>query len=408
MRYGHRCSYALMLAIAFATCEGIATAQQTESNQVPSVLLRFSDSKQEKPGIVGDLTEANLRADQVWIDEQIQQAQLQLPLLPSPQIQPSNPITAAAPSPGVTPQNQSPGPTGPTSGISLASALTRPGFGQFRLPPALSTRRGSESQKNSTSVVQGGESKARLSKDAGNLLRLSPTAVGVSTPRRNPVTTDTRVRGQRMGQLVASGSYWVPARADLDTMLNKIDSRIVEDVLVIKGPYSSRFGPGANFVDVELLHAPRSSSGRDSGGSTVADYRLNGEQFYGRQTLWAADEDWGLHVSYGHGTGNDYMSGAPDVQIPASYNSRELYLVAGRDLGDGSTLEFNYLRLDQTGVEFPGQAFDIDYLVTNAYEVMYRSDATGMADRLEFETWYNETRFAGSASRKVDQFSVPA
>ena len=37
---------------------------------------------------------------------------------------------------------------------------------------------------------------------------------------------------------------------DLDTMLNKIDSRIVNDITVIKGPYSALYGPGSNFVDV--------------------------------------------------------------------------------------------------------------------------------------------------------------
>ena len=44
-----------------------------------------------------------------------------------------------------------------------------------------------------------------------------------------------------MGQLAASGSYWIPARIDLDTLLSKIDSRIVDDVIVINS-FSKYFG----------------------------------------------------------------------------------------------------------------------------------------------------------------------
>ena len=58
----------------------------------------------------------------------------------------------------------------------------------------------------------------------------------------------------RAARLLASGSYWAPARQDLDTMLSKIDSRIISDMIVIKGPYSARYGPGFDFVDFQKRH----------------------------------------------------------------------------------------------------------------------------------------------------------
>ena len=69
---------------------------------------------------------------------------------------------------------------------------------------------------------------------------------------------------------------------DLDTMLSKIDSRIIDNMIVVKGPYSSRYGPGFDFVDVQLLDAPRFMDGFQSRGSSSVDYKTNGEQWYGR------------------------------------------------------------------------------------------------------------------------------
>lgn len=78
------------------------------------------------------------------------------------------------------------------------------------------------------------EAITRVTTDAGNLLGKSPSVLSVETQRRNPIVTDPRVRGSRVGALAASGSYWVPARIDLDTVLRKIDSRDINRVTVIK------------------------------------------------------------------------------------------------------------------------------------------------------------------------------
>jgi hypothetical protein len=69
----------------------------------------------------------------------------------------------------------------------------------------------------------------------------------------------------------------------------------------------------------------------------------------------------------------------------------------GGDFGGDRQVEFHYLRLDQTGVELPGQAFDIDLLCTDGYEVTYIAEDQAYADRVALDVWYNRTRLDGSA-----------
>lgn len=189
-------------------------------------------------------------------------------------------------------------------------------------------------------------------------------------------------------------------------MLSKIDSRIVQDVIVVKGPYSALYGPGFSFYDVELLAAPRFQNGREMHGSTGLDYQTNGQQFYGRQNLWGGSENWGFRVGYGHRTGNDYESGS-GMDIPASYNSRDMDVALGLDLSPDSHLDFSYLRLDQTDVEFPAQAFDMDFLVTDGYELTYVLENQTYFDRLCLDTWYNRTRFEGNSQRPSKRRQIP-
>lgn len=255
-------------------------------------------------------------------------------------------------------------------------------------------------------IVITADAKFRVTTDAGNLLGRTPAANGVDTQKRSPVVTDPRVRGNRVGRLAASGSYWVPARLDLDTMLSKIDSRIISDMIVIKGPFSVEHGPGFEFVDIELLRSPRYEDDSQSYGSTSVDYKTNGEQVYGRQQVWGGGTDWGFRVGYGHRTGNDYKAGS-GAAINASYNSRDWDVALGYDLSDDSQIEFSYLRLDQTGVELPGQAFDIDFLVTDGYETTYTLVDQPNFDRLEIETWYNRTRFEGNAQQPGKRRQFP-
>jgi outer membrane receptor protein involved in Fe transport len=271
---------------------------------------------------------------------------------------------------------------------------------------ALSRSRRAAIARSGVERILGVESRFRATTDAGALLGKSPSILGVKTQHRSPIVSDPRIRGSRVGSLAASGSYWVPARIDLDTMLNKIDSRILADAIVIKGPYSVRYGPGFDFVDVQLLPAPRFLSGFESHASIASDYHTNGQQLYGRQQVWGGSPSWGYRVGYGHRTGNDYRAGTGE-EFPASYNSRDVDVALGGDLSPESSWEFNYLRLDQTNVEFPGQAYDIDVLMTDGFDVAYEVRNQAAYDRYQFNTWYNRTRFDGSAQREGKRRQFP-
>ena len=280
-------------------------------------------------------------------------------------------------------------------------------FGDVNQVSGLPANRESLAKSPAADAVFREEALGRRTADVGDLLRRSKGAHGVSIQNRTPIVSDTRVRGQRVGQVLASGSYWAPARMDLDTMMSKIDSRLVQDSIVIKGPYASRYGPGFRFVDLEFLQSPRYENGYEGHGSTSGTYNSNGEQFYGRQSFWGGSDDYGFHISYGHRTGNDYETGQDDFYIPSSYKSRDLFIAYGFDVGDHQKIEINALRLDQTDLEFPGLVTDLNFLVTDGYEISYTNEKPIFADRFTSEVWYNRTRFEGDTKRPGKARQIP-
>lgn len=291
---------------------------------------------------------------------------------------------------------------------TAASALARSVFGDTDSNRSLlSQARRARTLAPGSDVVVGSEGRFRMTSDSGSLLGRSQSTSGVAIQNRNPIVSDPRVRGDRIGRLVASGSYWFPARQDLDTALSKIDSRIIENMIVIKGPYSALHGPGFNFVDFQLLPAPRYLDGPERHGSTSLDYLTNGQQWYGRQSVWGGNETFGYRVSYGHRTGSDYRTGSGS-KLPSSYNSRDLDVALGYDISDDSRIDFSYLRLDQSNVEFPGLVFDINALETDGFTLNYTVENQANFDLLTAEGWYNRTAFDGDTFRSGKNLQIPS
>lgn len=327
------------------------------------------------------------------------------------------PVQFEAPAPMQPTAPQDRQPSGDSKEPRIADERANSLFGTVDDLSGLTGERRERAIAPAADVVFGGQATGRQTSDAGDLLRQANSSHGVATQVRSPLVSETRVRGQRVGQVLASGSYWAPARMDLDTMLNKLDSRLIQDMVLIKGPYSPRYGPGFRFVDVEFIHSPRYQCGYENHGSTSALFETNGQQFYGRQSFWGGDQDSGYHVSYGHRTGNDYRTGLDDfidpdtgrdgLYMPSSYKSRDVFIAYGKDLSDHETIEFNLLRLDQTDVEYPGLVFDIDWLVTDGYEITYTNTDPTFADRFTAEFWYNRTRFEGDNLRPGKQVQQP-
>ncbi|MEO1616377.1 MAG: TonB-dependent receptor [Planctomycetota bacterium] len=279
-------------------------------------------------------------------------------------------------------------------------------FGDVNQLDALPEIRRPKAASPGANAVFSAEATGRKTADVGSLLQQTKGAQGVAVQHRTPIISDTRVRGQRVGQVLASGSYWAPARMDLDTMMSKIDSRLIEDVILIKGPYAARYGPSFRFVDIEFIKSPRYDR-FTTHGSTSASYTTNGEHWYGRQSVWGGNENYGFHVSYGHQTANDYQTGQSGFSLPSSFKSRDLFVAMGWDLSPHESLEFNLLRLDQTDVEFPGLVYDINFLVTDGYEATYRNTRAWWSDQFQMEVWYNRTRFEGDTERPGKARQIP-
>ncbi len=153
--------------------------------------------------------------------------------------------------------------------------------------------------------------------------------------------SDPRVRGSRVGQLLASGSYWVPARMDLDTMLSKIDSRSIDRITVIPGPYTALYGPGFDFVDVDLLGAPRYENGRETHGVRWSNTRPTASS-----CTRARAASWGTPTGVPASTTGSEPGTItpPETRISScrpSYRSGDLNAVIGWDPSDESRLEFS-------------------------------------------------------------------
>jgi len=176
----------------------------------------------------------------------------------------------------------------------------------LRVPTASQNGNSAPATFGNKDIVSGSEALPQASTDLGSLLKRSPSALSVGVQSKTPIVSDPRVRGSRIGSLAASGSHWVPARIDLDTILSKFDSRQVESVTITPGPFTSLLGPGFAFTDVQLLRSPRYQGGPQVHVSADADYRANGNQSFGQQSFLFGASDWGARFNYANRQGGDY------------------------------------------------------------------------------------------------------
>ena len=258
-------------------------------------------------------------------------------------------------------------------------------------------------------VVGQGQSKATQPVTAADLVRQSGSGQTTKVRRRSSVSVEPYIRGYRAGQIytTANGAYWTPVRRDLDTMLSSIDPTMIESIAVVPGPYGLRYGPGLAFIDVVRAPTPRSDHGFENQFDTIGNVRTNGGQVYGRATAQGGGKDWGYRFSYGHRRGNDYQAGN-GLDIPSSYENRDVFGDIGFDLSPNQHIEFSYQRLDQTDTEFPVQFFDINALTTYGFGLRYfEDDPTKSWDFFEIAGWCNRTTYDGDNFRKYDRPDYP-
>jgi outer membrane receptor protein involved in Fe transport len=288
---------------------------------------------------------------------------------------------------------------GDTTPVSISAAADWGEVSLSSLPPE---RQATVAQGGSASDVVSGEAASYLaSTDTGALIQQAPTSTNISLYSRSPISNDPRIRGYRYGQIqsIADGAPWYPVRPDLDTPLSRIDSSLIKDVVLIKGPYSVRYGPGFAFIDVQLYETPRSECGTILGGRTAATFDENGARWYAAQTVTAAGEDYGMRVSYVDRSGDDYFSGN-GTRIAADHNVHDWDTAIGFDLTSDSRIEFGYIRNDLTDVDLPSQFNDLRFMAVDGLTVKFIMEDSSMFDRLTINGWYNQTRFVGDNSEK--------
>jgi outer membrane receptor protein involved in Fe transport len=246
-------------------------------------------------------------------------------------------------------------------------------------------------------AATGGEAVAQGSTDLGQLLSQSPNVDSVDVQRRSPVALDPNIRGYKQGQIYtqAEGVYWLPARQDLDTMLTKIDPTMIDNVVVLSGPYGVQYGPGLSFIAIETADTPRYECCPEHHARILSNIRTNGGQLYGRATAYGGDADQGYRISFADKKGSDYLSGN-DIQIPSSYDANDVWAQYGYSLTPDMRVELGYLRYEQIDTEYPGQFFNIDDLVTDGFNARVINDAPeGPFASWILDGWWNRTRFNG-------------
>ncbi|MCS7468927.1 TonB-dependent receptor [Stieleria sp. ICT_E10.1] len=294
-------------------------------------------------------------------------------LQPTPFLQPANPVL--------------PSPSEPEGRASLASQL----FDESSLDRSLLIRSRLMGNSGVFQTVQGSRTETALSTDVGSLLRKSKQVVGVDVQQRSPIISDPRVRSYNTGQLLTKGSDWAAARPDLDSALSKINSRLVDSVRVIRGPYELRYGTEFAGIDSQLLFP---AIDEPVGGLATMDYSDNGDQWFSHQRMTTRVGDGRLLLAYSHSGGVDYRSG--ELLVPSGFKSRDAYAAMVYPLRDDLQLFVNYLHLDQTEVELPGQFFDLDFLGADGGDLrlVWSDDPASHAATLE--AWGNRTRFDGA------------
>ena len=278
-------------------------------------------------------------------------------------------------------------------------------FGGVASPPPPS--QANLAQTPTANSVGGQEAIGRATTDVGDLLSRTLSVTGVEVQHRSPIVTDPHVRGYHMPEVntTVDGGYWQPARLDLDTVLSKIDSSMIQNAVVVKGPYSVRYGPGFAFIDVRTFDSPRYDIFENHGVSTTT-FKSNGHVVLDRQEIWGGDTNWGYRLGYSIDVGNDYETGA-GTHIPSSFNSQYVYGGVGFDLSPDSRLEIKGMYVLQQHVELPGLVTDIDRLQTNAFTVRYILDHQEYFDQFASEAWYNYTHFRGSSLNASKWGQIP-
>ncbi len=175
--------------------------------------------------------------------------------------------------------------------------------------------------------ISGREATERVATDCREHAGKKSRALGTNVQQRTPIMSDPRVAAAawvNCWRRVVLGPRPDGPRHDAEQDRLPVDRSDHRHSRTVHRPLRSGF----DFVDVDLLGAPRYANGRETHGGTLVEYKTNGEQLYTRQADLVGDTNWGAAVDYGFRTGNDYTTGDPDFELPSSYRSGDLNAVS--------------------------------------------------------------------------------
>ncbi len=318
-----------------------------------------------------------------------------------------------------SPQPASPQPASPQPASPAATEAPTPGgIGALlgNLPgrgPGEGGASAAAAQQASTTpsagIVPASDSAAAYNApDIGRLLTKSDASTGIQNQFRNAIIADPRIRGFHVGQITTygDGGYFVPARLDLDTIVSKFDPSAVRDIVVLKGPYSVRYGPGFSFLDIATFDSPRSEPCTfEFHERTIFTYNTNGQGMAGLQMFEFGAPDYGIRATYNLAVANDYRAG-DGRDVPSSYNSQNVLVSAGFSFNEFSKLEFKAVRLYQHDIEFPGLFFDLNRLDTEAYAFRYSFNDPDTLHHAFADFWFNFTGANGDTHQGAKQTFV--
>ena len=243
--------------------------------------------------------------------------------------------------------------------------------------------------------------------DVGSTIERSDSVQTTNFRQNSPLSRDPYIRTYHDGEVYtnADGMFWAPIRPDLDSMINRIDPSLYQDLSIVPGPYGLRYGPGFGFLNVQTVDTPRNPNGYESHYRTGLSTRTNGGQLYGRETVFGGGCDWGYIVHYGNRVGSDYEPGGNSSQpaVPASYKSQNFLGQFGFDLSPDSKIEFRARRLDDTGTQYALQFFDVDYMGSDAYSLHYNWEDPCGSGTLSAMGWYSRSRMNGDTDAAAER-----
>ena len=128
------------------------------------------------------------------------------------------------------------GPAGPVQPLGGEGLFERPVFDGAELAAILA------GAPAPAEAVTASQMKALPAYDLGQVFIESDSLQTVHIRRRSPLTYHPYIRGYQAGQIYseADGAWWLSARRDLDSLITKFDTALIQDVVVIPAPYGAR------------------------------------------------------------------------------------------------------------------------------------------------------------------------